>query len=174
VNVENLELFETEYRIGKNAFECGQYQKSLQHLETALENINPNSRLGGETQIWLVTVYQATGKIQEATSLCKKLTSHSYLQTRQQAKRILAILEAPVLRSKEEWLTKIPDLGGISESDYKNISSRGVAFKSPLPKPKAPKLEVVDPSKVNTQDNQFFWVALVLIILTLSGLVWFS
>ena len=174
MNVENLELFETEYRIGKNAFECGQYQKSLQHLETALENINPNSRLGGETQIWLVTVYQATGKIQEATSLCKKLTSHSYLQTRQQAKRILAILEAPVLRSRQEWLTKIPDLGAISESDPKDRSNKGVGFKSPLPKSKDTKLEVVDLSKVNTEDNQFLWVALVLIILTLSGLVWFS
>ena len=56
---ENLELFETEYKAGKNAFERGQYRRSVQHLENARENINLNSRLGGEIQIWLVTVYQA-------------------------------------------------------------------------------------------------------------------
>ncbi|NEQ38177.1 MAG: hypothetical protein F6K40_18675 [Okeania sp. SIO3I5] len=173
---ENLELFETEYKAGKHAFERGQYSKSLQHLETALENINPNSRLGGETQIWLVTAYQAAGKVQEATALCKKLIHHSYLQTRQQAKRILAILEAPVLRTRPEWVTKIPDLGEISESDAKDRRGSGLVsqVKSPPPKPKIPQLEVVDPSKVNTKDNQFVWVALVLIILTLSGLVWLS
>lgn len=176
MNSENLELFETEYKAGKQAFERGQYRKSLQHLETAREHINLNSRLGGEIQIWLVTVYQAAGKVQEATTLCKQLTHHPSLQTRQQAKRILFILEAPVLRSRPEWLTKIPDLREISESDAKQRRGSGVVsqVKSPPPKPKTTKLEVVDPTKVNTKDNQFVWVALVLIILTLSGLVWFS
>ena len=173
---ENLELFEIEYKSGKEAFERGQYRKSVQNLETALENINPNSRLGGETQIWLVTAYQAAGKVQEATALCKKLTRHSYLQTRQQAKRILAILEAPVLRTRPEWVTKIPDLGAISESDAKDRKGSGLVpqVKSAPRKPKTPKLEVVDPTKVNTKDNQFVWVALVLGILTLSGLVLLS
>ena len=176
MNSENLELFETEYKAGKQAFESGQYSKSLQHLETALENINPNSHLGGETQIWLVTTYQAVGKVQEATALCKKLTRNSYLQTRQQAKRILAILEAPVLRTRPEWVTKIPDLGAISESDAKDRRGSGLVsqVKSPLAKLKTPQLEVVDTNKGNTQDYQFVWVALVLIILTLSGLVWLS
>ncbi|MCL2931101.1 MAG: hypothetical protein MGG11_02000 [Trichodesmium sp. MAG_R03] len=176
MNSENLKLFETEYIAGKQAFERGQYSKSLHHLETALENINPNSRLGGETQIWLVTAYQAIGKAQEATALCKKLTRHSYLQTRQQAKRILAILEAPVLKTQPEWVTKIPDLGAISESNAKDRRGSGLVsqVKSPSPKPKSPQLEVVDPSKVNTKDNQFVGVALVLIILTLSGLVLLS
>ena len=178
MNLENLELFEAEFNAGKQAFESGQYSKSLQHLETALKNVNPNSRLGGETQIWLVTVYQAVGKLQEATALCKKLIHHSYLQTRQQAKRILAILEAPVLRTRPEWVTKIPDLGAISESDAQDRGGSGLVsqVKSPSPQPKTEisQLEVVDPSNVNTQDNQFVLVALVLIILTLTGLVWLS
>ena len=175
---ENLELFETEYQAGKKAFERGQYRNSLQHLETARKNIDLNSRLGGEVQIWLVTVYQAAGKVQEATTLCKQLTRHPRLETRQQAKRILVILEAPVLRSRPEWLTKIPDLGAISESDAKDRRGGGVVspVKSSPPKPKTPKLEVevIDPTKVNTKDNQFVWVALILVILTLTGLVWLS
>ncbi len=173
---ENLELFETEYKAGKHAFERGQYRNSVQHLETARENIDSNSRLGGEAQIWLVTAYQAAGQVEEATSLCRQLTHHPRLETRQQAKRILVILEAPVLRSRPEWVTKIPDLGAISESDAKDRrgSSMVSQVKSRPAKPKTPKLEVVDPSKVNTKDNQFVWVALVLVILTFSGLVWFS
>lgn len=173
---ENLELFETEYKAGKHAFERGQYRKSVQHLETAGENIDLNSRFGGELQIWLVTAYQAAGKLQEATALCRQLTRHPRLQTRQQAKRILVILEAPVLRTRPEWLTQIPDLGALSESDAKE--RRGSAMvsqvKPPPPKQKTLKLEVVDPTKVNTKDNQFVWVALVLVILTFSGLIWFS
>ncbi|NEO58778.1 MAG: hypothetical protein F6K54_40570 [Okeania sp. SIO3B5] len=173
---ENLTLFETEYKAGKYAFERGQYRNSVQHLETAKDNIELNSRFGGEVQIWLVTAYQAAGQIQEATALCKQLTRHPRLETRQQAKRILVILEAPVLRSRQEWMTKIPDLGAISESDAKDRrgSTMVSQVKSPPPKPKTLKLEVVDPSQVNTKDNQFVWVALVLIILTVSGLVWFS
>lgn len=173
---ENLELFETEYKAGKQAFERGQYRKSVQHLETGRENINSHSRLGGEIQIWLVTAYQAAGQIEAATSLCKKLTHHPRIETRQQAKRILLILEAPVLRTRPEWVTKIPDLGAISESDAKYRRGSGLVpqVKSAPRKPKTPKLEVVDPTKVNTKDNQFVWVALVLGILTLSGLVWLS
>ncbi|NEN89788.1 MAG: hypothetical protein F6K48_13080, partial [Okeania sp. SIO3H1] len=79
----------------------------------------------------------------------------------------------PVLRTREEWMTKIPDLGAISDSDAKDRrgSTMVSQVKSPPPKPKTLKLEVVDPSQVNTKDNQFVWVALVLIILTMSGLL---
>ncbi len=173
---ENLKLFETEYKAGRQTFERGQYAKSVQHLENARENIDLNSRLGGELQIWLVTTYQATGKIQQATVLCKQLTRHPRLQTRQQAKRILVILEAPVLRTRPEWLTQIPDLGAISENDALEGRGRDIVaqVKSSPPQPKTPQLEVVDPSKVNTKNNQFVWVALILVILTLSGLFWLS
>ena len=40
-------------------------------------------------------------------------------------------------------------------------------------KPK-PEPEPIDLSQVNTADNQFIWIALVGVILTLGGLFWFS
>lgn len=171
---EKLEIAKTEYDLGKKDFERGRYREAIQHLETACANVELNSLLGGEVHIWLVTAYQAAEKQEEAIALCRRLTRHARLSTRQQAKRLLAILEAPQLRSRPEWVVSIPELDSLGESDRKDRrgSSRVSTAKSPPPKP--PELEFVDLSEVETKDNQFIWVALIATILTVGGLIWFG
>jgi tetratricopeptide (TPR) repeat protein len=177
---ENLEIDKTEigrieYHLGKQYFERGRYREAIEHLETASANVELNSLLGGEVHIWLVTTYQAAGKQDEAIALCRQLTRHARLTTRQQAKRLLAILEAPELRSRPEWVVSIPDLDTLGESDPKDRRGTGSVstVKSPPPKPPID-LEPVDRSQVNTKDNQFIWVALIATILAVAGLIWFG
>lgn len=170
MTAEKLEIVQQEYQAGRVAFESGRYARAVQSLETASGLVDRTSRLGGEVQMWLVTAYEASGDTERAIGLCRKLTRHPRQETRQQAKRLLYILEAPKLSIPPEWMVKIPDLAALDENQSINFQADPNAdIKYAKPKPKAP--EPVDLSQVNTKDNKFIWAALMAIGLILAGLI---
>ncbi len=175
---EQLDLATTDYKIGKDAFERGEYRKSVQYLERASALTDPGSRFGGEVQIWLVTAYEAAGQRSEAIALCQKISRHPDIKTRQQGKRLLYILEAPKLQTRPEWLTEIPDLSKLSDSEAKDsrgVSKFGTATPPKLTQKSRPAIpEPVDLNQVNTQDNLFIWVALMAAGLIVGGLAWLT
>ncbi len=168
---EKLEIVQTEYQAGRVAFESGLYAQAVKSLETATGLVDRNSRLGGEVQMWLVTAYEASGDTERAIGLCGQLTRHPRQETRQQAKRLLFILEAPKLTIPPEWMVKIPDLTALEENESSSFQvGPNVSFVKPaIPKQNAID-EPVDLTQVNTQDNRFIWVALIAIFLILGGL----
>ncbi len=164
----------TEYQAGKSAFERGEYRLAVSYLLVAVTQVQTNTRLGGEVQVWLVTALEANGQIAEATALCQKLLSHPSLETRQATKRLLYIMQAPALLRRDEWMTKIPDLTHLEDRE----GNAGINYQpKPLPKPKVKSIEEryapVDLSQVETKDNNFTSIALILTIVTLFGL-WFA
>ena len=172
---ENLEIVEAEYEAGKAAFERGLYRQSVQHLEKASALVNRTSPLGGEVQMWLVTAYEAADQRPEAIALCQQLTRHPDWQTRTQSKRLLYILEAPKLNTRPEWLTQIPDLVTLAESDPKDRrGSMGTAL------PRSPSKAAEEPEspfnlgQASSRNANFFWFALGLMALILGSLWWFS
>ncbi len=170
MNSETKEKFQIEYQAGKAAFERGDYRAAVKHLEAASALMSRSSRLGGEAQMWLVTAYEAAGQTSEAIALCEQLTRHPNLETSKQGKSLLYILKAPQLKRPEEWMTKIPDLGAIAESDPKDRRGTNPTRNrntNELPEP-------IDPSQINTKDNQFIWVALITLSLLVGGLIWFG
>lgn len=172
---DSLETVQAEYQAGKIAFERGEYRKSVQHLEQANALAEAGTRLGGEIQTWLVTAYEAAGQWSEAIALCRVISRHPDLNTRKQGKRLLYILEAPKLKSRPEWLTQIPDLTNLAESD--NQDRKGFSTSPRRSQPSQPtfQLEPMDPGQVNTEDNRFIWVALVAVVLVLLGsLLWLT
>jgi tetratricopeptide (TPR) repeat protein len=171
VNSDNKEKFRIEYQAGKAAFERGDYRDSVKHLEAACALMSRSSRLGGEAQIWLVTAYEATGQTAEAITLCEKVSRHPDPETQKQGKHLLYILKAPQLKRPAEWMTEIPDLGAIAESEPKD--RRGTVAAKRKDKGQF-ELESIDLSQVNTKDNRFIWVALIVISLIVSGLIWFG
>jgi tetratricopeptide (TPR) repeat protein len=165
--------FDTDYQAGQIAFERGEYRQAVSYFLTAIAQLQTNTRIGGEAQIWLVTAFEAAGQIQEAKALCQKLSNHPNLDTRQASKRMLYIMQAPELVRRDEWLTKIPDLSHLEDRDGKV----GVGVNNPpnLPPPKQPqsldeKYAPVDLSQVNTQDNNFISIALIFTAIALLGL----
>jgi tetratricopeptide (TPR) repeat protein len=177
VTTENLEIAKIQYQAGKEAFERGQYRQSVQYLEKAVNLLDRRSRLGGEAQIWLVTAYEAAGQQTEAIALCEQVSRHPDLKTRKQGSRLLYILKAPRLRTRPEWLTQIPDLANLEESDWKiKGTSVPIVKRSlrPRPQPHSEPIEPLDLSQVNTKDNRFIWVALGAIALILGFLFWLS
>lgn len=171
---DDLKVANTKYQIGKQAFECGQYRQSVAALEKACALVNRNSPLGGEMQMWLVTAYQAIGQSQDAIALCRKLSQHPNGQTRQQGRRLLFILEAPKLEKRPEWLTQIPDLSNLEDSEIKDRQGSGTSKRQPPPRRFQPEPEPLDLSQIETEDDRFIWGSLVLAIAILAVLVGFS
>ena len=159
-----------ELSIGQAAFERGRYKQAIAHFQTAFQLSNPISARGGEIQLWLVNAYIAAGEEQAGLALCRKLVRHPHSETQRQSKRLLYILEAPQLELKPEWTTKIPDLSNLEQGGKKYAQK---AKKPRRRKPK-PEPEPLDLSQVNMEDNQFVWIALIGILLTIGGLFWFS
>lgn len=172
MNSENQEKLEIEYQAGKAAFERGDYSTSVKHLERACALIKPNSRLGGEVQMWLVTAYEAGGKKAEAIALCQQLTRHPDPETRKQSKGLLYILQAPQLQRPEEWMVKIPDLGAIADREPQYRPSNNSTLNSNRDREKLVVPDPIDLSQVNTKDNQFIWVALIIFSFLIGGLIW--
>ncbi|MDY6901024.1 MAG: hypothetical protein SWZ49_23525 [Cyanobacteriota bacterium] len=168
---ESLEIAKQRYRNGKAAFENGRYLKAVEELKKACALLERNSRLGGEVQIWLATAYEAAGQNQEAIDLCEQLKRHPYPETSKEAKRLQYILKAPKLERPKEWMTEIPDLGALS--DESKIRLAASPKKSSTTK-EADEMEFIDLSQVNTQDNRFIWLTLVVIAMTLASLIWLS
>jgi hypothetical protein len=162
------------YEAGRDAFERGSYRQSVESLEKANGLVNRTSRLGGEVQIWLVNAYQANGQQQEAIALCKLVSRHPDYNTAKQGKRLLYILEAPKLKSRPEWMTTIPDLGTLDDAEgsslvQKYAANRPRKRRSPQSKPTLSP-EPINPGQINTKDNGFVWLALIITAATLAGL----
>lgn len=158
--------FENLYQTGKIAFEKGHYRLSIENLEKACQLASFYTRVGGEARIWLVNAYEAAQKTEDAIALCEDLTTHPHGETKRQALRLLYILKAPRLKRPEEWITKIPDLNA---DDNKRIKYTPPSNPKKI-KPK-PQIELEDLSKINTKDNRFIWLSLILAALTLTGFV---
>lgn len=170
-NAEKKAQADAEMASGLALFERGRYKGAIAHFKTALALSNPMGSRGGEIQTWLVNAYVASGDEEAGKALCRKLILHPDLDTKQLSKRLLYILEAPELEMKPEWVTQIPDLANMDDDVKIRYAQRPKKKRRRKPKPEP---EPIDLSQVNTADNQFIWIALVGVILTLGGLFWFS
>jgi tetratricopeptide (TPR) repeat protein len=162
------------YATGQTAFERGLYRDAMDWFEKALSLTSGQSALGGEIQIWLVTAYDAAGQKETAIALCRKLSTHSNLETRQQSKRLLYILEAPKLQTRPEWLTQIPDLDPPAATT-RRYSAVGQPW-SAASKPKQPKSITAEPFEpIDPKESRgFLGIALGLSGVILLGLWWLS
>lgn len=166
----NPEEIPEDFTVGQAAFERGDYRQAVSCLESAITKVEPRSALGGEIQLWLVTAYEASGNLEAAIDLCTKLTTHPKLETRQESKRILYILQAPALKQREDWITKIPDLKDLEENI--NAKGAGASKKSrPMPVKKLPPPPPIDPSEINTKDNGFILITLVLGVVLMGWII---
>lgn len=170
-NAEKREQAKAALQLGQATFERGRYRKAIECFQAALALSNPIGPRGGEIQMWLVNAYVAAGDNEAGLALCRKLIRHPDIETQRQSKRLLYILEAPELEMKPEWTTKIPDLAGMEDDQKRPYTQRP---KSPRRRKPKPEPEPLDLSEVNTEDNQFVWIALVGILLTIGGLFLFS
>ncbi|HHP7229756.1 MAG TPA: tetratricopeptide repeat protein [Xenococcaceae cyanobacterium] len=166
---ENQEQFHLYYQAGKNALERGKYRLSIENLEKALAIVGFGSRLGGDTQMLLMTAYQAVGEREKAIALCQELTNHPNVITRKKAQEVLYIIQAPELKRPESWMSQIPDL-----SQSETATPQYVNAKPATKRDRLNQEPEIDLAQVETEDNRFLWFALMLTILACGGLLWLS
>lgn len=162
-------LAQADFERGQRAFDGGQYRQAIAALESAAAQATPQTRLSGDIQMLLVSAYEGLGDRQQAQTLCRALTKHSDLEIRDQAKGLLYVLEAPILRTKPEWIVEIPDLTAAEADDRYRWGGGSSRTQEPEPEPWIP--EPVDPTQVNLRDNRFIWVALGAIALIVLCLI---
>jgi hypothetical protein len=172
------ELAQRDLELAKRAFEGGRYRTAIAALEGAMGLASPGTLLHGEVAIWLVTAYEAAGDRELARQLCEKTTKHPQWDSRKEAKRLLYILKAPVLRSRDDWQAKIPDLENL---EPKTDGQKWAAPKSPAirparaaPTPKGYQIAPLPDPDVAREDRAFVWVVLGAIGVLLAGLTWFG
>ena len=170
-NAEKKAQAKESLALGQTLFEKGRYKQAIACFQTALALSNPMGARGGEIQLWLVNAYVAAGDNAAGLALCRKLIVHPDMETQRQSKRLLYILEAPELEMKPEWVTQIPDLSEIGDDTGRRYAQ---APKRSRRKKAKSEPEPLDLSQVNTADNQFIWIALIGVLLTLGGLAWLS
>lgn len=149
---------------GKDAFLQGNYRSSIQFFRQTADNLPKNCRESGEVQLWLVSALQANDQSDDAISLCRELCAFPFPETSQKAKRQLYILEAPKLERPKRWLTEIPSLDQLESTNAVYVTGKNKQDKKTLSIE-----DFEDLSQMETQDNQFVWIALGLGILGLMA-----
>ncbi len=168
--MEEKEKLQIRFQAGKKALERGEYRLSIKNLEAAQELARFGTRSGGEVSMWLMSAYQAANQLDKAIALGQKLAKHPSVEIAKQSKRLLYIMQAPQLVRPREWMSEIPDLTQLEDSDPRD--RRGSSFSQSSPQLEEP--QTLDLKEINTQDNQFIWLALIAIIITCGGLLLIS
>ncbi len=141
---------------GQQAFERGNYSQALSLLGEAATLAEGNPSRSGEIQLWLVMAHSAVGDQAAALRLCRQLQRHPDRQTRQESRRLLAILEAPRLKRHPEWYSQIPDLSQVGDRPYRSpYTNHRPRNSATTEKPEAP------PPPATPLPNAFIWIALV-------------
>lgn len=168
----NVAQAEALFNAGQLAFERGNYRAAVMAFEEGSSLAGGASLLGGSIQLWLMNAYSAAGRQPEAIALGQKLAKHPDTDVRKQSKRVLEILQAPQLNRRADWLTPVPDLSELDESDDADFTLSKYTPKKRASSPPPPP-EPEDLSKMNTRDNGFLIVAIALIGLIFGSLLWF-
>ena len=165
----NVEQIATElYQEAVSNFESGNYQQAIALLERARALAILESRLGGDILIWLANSYDAIGKTEEATAMCRSLKKHPVGDIRKSAKYMLGILTAPPLSKLEGVTSEVPILE--SPDTYQ---SKPVARKTSQNSKDQKPFREVSLEKPNTDNsnsiNNFLWVAIAVFLAILTN-----
>jgi hypothetical protein len=159
---------------GQQSFETGNYREAVDAFVAGVAVAKKGTPIHGEISTWLVLAYQAMGDLDQAIELCRRVQRHPHLETRQRAKGILYILEAPELKMDPDWLSEIPDLTDLEPRDRRNWgSSASFQPRSLKPEIKTYIPEPADPSKVEIEDDRLIWGGLLVagLVVVVVGLV---
>ncbi|XFA72794.1 hypothetical protein RYO59_001024 [Thermosynechococcaceae cyanobacterium Okahandja] len=152
---------------GQRAFEQGNYAQAVNLLGQAATLAEGNVVRAGEIQLWLVMAHSAVGDQTAALTLCRQLQRHPDRQTRQESRRLLAILEAPQLKRHPEWYSQIPDLSHVGDRPYTSPYAHPRQGKTATsPTPAAP------PPPATPLPNAFIWIALLSLGLLTALAAW--
>ena len=88
----------------------GDYSFCIKTLNPLLVSIQAETAIGGQLRLLVITAYMGKGDEQKAISICQTLLKNKKESVRQQAKKLLSILDAPHLPRPSNWSVEIPKI----------------------------------------------------------------
>lgn len=161
------------FRQAQQVFERGNYRAAIQYLSQAAALAQGNIQLAGEIKTWLVTAYEAAGNHDQAIALCRQLQTYPDAEIRKQNRRLLAILDAPQLKRRPEWLSQIPDLGAVSDKTGNVLGDRPSQNRprsqpaNPKPKLSLETPEITENPRSSFGSSPFIWGTLAILVMGL-------
>ena len=142
------------------ALEKGDYNYCIKILDPLLLDSPPETPIGGQLRLLIVTAYMGKGDEKNAINICQTLIQNKKESIRQQAKQLSAILDAPHLPRPSNWSVEIPKI------------EMGPSLKSSFRKSKKKKERIKHPPTGPTKSLDFgFSIITLLIILLLTFLL---
>ncbi len=142
------------------ALEKGDYSFCIKIVDPLLLDSQPETAIGGQLRLLIVTAYMGKGDEQKAVNICQTLIHNKKEKVRQQAKQLLSILDAPHLPRPSNWSVEIPKIEMES------------SLKSSFRKTKKKKERIDHPPTGPTKSLDFgFSIITLLIVLLLTFLL---
>lgn len=167
---ERIEQGKAFYAVGRRAFERGNYKEAISAFEAGIRLVGGATALGGDIQLWLMNAYSATNCQSEVVALGEKLARHPDREIRKQSKRVAEILNAPKLKRRADWLTPIPDLSDLDSNRGGSRLEQYARTDRTLQKPKSVAPQPEDLSQINTEDNGFLWLSILVVLCSVVSL----
>ncbi len=92
------------------ALDKGDYSLCLKIIDPLLLSYPASTEIGAQLRLLKVTAFMGKGDEQKAIDTCQVLTNNKEAGVRQQAKQLLAILDAPSLPRPSNWSVEIPKI----------------------------------------------------------------
>lgn len=160
---------QTLLNYGQQLYDLANYEMAIAQFEQAAQLTTPESRLGGEIQLWLANSYDVLGETTKAIALCQQLLNHSDPEICKQADFLVNIFSAPSLSPLTDVTSTLPNLSQINRQinrqiDRQTNSTLGANYK------KTQTTQPLDPLPPSgTKIQNFLYIMLILVCL---GLVW--
>ena len=95
------------------ALNNGKYENCVEIIKPIVETFSVSSKEGINLRMMLITAYSGLNKNDEALAICKQLAKSRSSQVRENAKSLIQILNAPNLKTPDNWNIKL-------ETNFKN------------------------------------------------------
>ncbi len=119
------------------ALDQGDYGRVLRRLEPLVASYPATTPQGAQLQLLMATAWMGQGQSERAIACCRAVRACGDALVRAQARDLLEVLQAPVLRRPREWSLTLPPLGEAQplEGRVKAMARRRPRAQEELPPP---------------------------------------
>ena len=149
---------------GEFALNNGEYNHCIEIINPLLEKFTASSKEGINLRMLLITAYSGINKKDEALKICKQLAKSRSSLIRENAKSLIEILNAPDLKTPENWNIKFEN----NIKGKNNTITSKVISKKINQEEKSIKVSKKPTGETKSFQDGFVIIALILFILLIS------
>lgn len=150
----------------RQALDQGDYGRVLRRLEPLVASYPAATPQGAQLQMLMATAWMGQGQSERAIACCQAVRACGDALVRSQARDLLEVLQAPVLRRPREWSLTLPPLG---EAPPLEGRVKALARRRPRPQEELPPPPPVGPTRAPLGFALVVLLVLALLAFLLGG-----